>query len=144
MYKADFYVGTGQRADWIGSVRRNGDIWNIPPILLLQVSKIMFEELAIDFINEKQNDGIVANHICEWPWDWSDSRMTDFSYLFIPEYEKVYMSIDGGDLLDPVKIIQGKSMIDAMTYLGPPTFPVMVEQISLEELIDGPEFTSLI
>lgn len=140
MYKADFYVGTGRGADWIGSVRKNGDVYHIPPELLLQINSVMFEELAIDFI--KATDGIVANHICEWPWEWTDSRMTDFSYLFIPEYEKVYVSMDGGDLLDPIKIIQGMSLVDAMTYLGPPIFPVMVEQICYEEMVYGSQLTS--
>lgn len=142
MYNADFYVGSGRNADWIGSVKKNGDIWHIPPELLLQVNRIMFEEMVIDFI--KENDGIVANHICEWPWDWTDSRMTENTYLFLPEYERVYMSILGEDLIDPVKIIQGESILDAMTYLGPPIFPVMVEQISYEDTIDGSELTTSI
>ena len=131
MEKADFYVGVGRQADWIGSVAKCGEIWAVSTPILLQVNKTMYEELVIEYINFCE--GIVANHVCQWPWPWADSKMTDYSYIFIPEHEKVYMSIEGGDLLDPIKIIQGKSLIEANVYLGAPDFPPMIEQTYFED-----------
>lgn len=142
MDKADFYVGMGEDADWVGSVSKGGSIWYVPIELLIQVNRVMFEELAIDYI--KSCNGIVANHICQWPWPWNDSKFTPYSYIFSPEHEKVYLSIEGEDLLDPIKVVQGLSMIDANTLLGPPIFPLMIERISMEEAENGFEITSII
>ena len=132
MEKADFYVGIGPKAEWIGSVSRCGEIWCLSTQILLQVNRIMYEEMVIEYI--KYCEGVIGNHICKWPWNWPDSRMTEYSYLFIPEHEKVYMSILGGDLVDPVKILQGKSLMDANVMLGPPIFPLMIEQVSFEDI----------
>ena len=141
MDKADFYIGNGLSSKWIGSVRRNGDVWNVPPELLLQINETMFEELAAEFI--KANDGIEAMHVCQWPWDWADSRMTDYVYIFNPDHGKVYMFMSGSDcLFDSVKVIQGLSLDEADTYIGAPTFPIMIEALILEEMEwDGSEFT---
>jgi hypothetical protein len=70
--------------------------------------------------------------------------MTDYSYIFLPEYSEVFMSIQGQDLLDAVKIIQGATITEAMTFLGPPIFPVMIEQISYEEMTYGSKLTTSI
>ncbi len=141
MEKADFYVGTGRKADWIGSVNRCGEIWAISTPILLQVNRTMYEEMVIEYINFCE--GVVANHVCQWPWEWQDSRMTDYSYIFVPDHAKVYMSIEGGDLLDPIKVIQGESLLDANCYLGPPMFPVMIEQVCFEDKeLYGQELTA--
>ena len=140
---ADFYVGMGDHADWVGSVSKGGSIYNVPTDLLIQVNRVMFEEIAIEYI--KHCNGVVANHVCEWPWSWSDSRMTTYSYIFYPEHEKVYLSIEGDDLLDPIKVVQGFSIIEANVMLGPPIFPIMVETISREDLeFYGSKITSII
>jgi hypothetical protein len=142
MERADFYVGMGESADWIGSISKGGSIWEIPTDIIIQVNRVMFEEMCIEYIKSKQ--GVVANHICQWPWDWEDSRLTSFAYIFSPEHEKVYVSIEGNDLMDPLKIVQGYSIIEANVMLGPPIFPVMIETISIEEAENGSEITSII
>lgn len=140
MNKADFYVGMGPEADWIGSVSKCGNVYELSTPILLQVNRIMFEELSIEYI--KFCEGVVANHICQWPWQWPDSRMTDFSYIFLPQMEKVYVSIQGGDLLDPIMLVQGESLIEANAMLGPPVFPSMVEQVCFEDMeTHGQTFT---
>ena len=131
MEKADFYVGLGRNAEWIGSVSKCGEVWEVSPKLLLQVNQTMYEEEVIEYINFCE--GVVANHKCQWPWTWVDSRMTDYSYFFLPEMEKVYMSIEGGIILDPVKIIQGEPLTEANAYLGTPHFPLMAETVCFEE-----------
>lgn len=125
MDKADFYVGIGPDAEWIGSVSKCGSPFEMLTEMLLQVNQTMYEELVIEYIN--YCEGVVANHICQWPWQWPDSRMTDYSYFFVPEHEKVYVSIGGDVLLDPIKLIQHGSISEADTHLGPPVFPMMVE-----------------
>lgn len=143
MYKADFYVGMGPSAEWLGSVSRCGEIWAISNALLLQVNQTMYEEAVIEYI--KFCEGVVANHVCEWPWDWMDSRMTDYSYTFIPEQNKVFMSMFGEELIDPIKIIQGDSVLEALTELGIPEFPTMIDSVPFEEVDKyGLESTAII
>ena len=143
MKKADFYVGMGKESEWIGSVSKCGEIWALSTQILIQVNKTMYEELVVEYINFCE--GIVANHVCQWPWPWADSRMTDYSYIFIPKYEKVFMSIEGGVLMDPIKIVQGKDVIEASTYLGPPIFPLMINEIPYNDKeLYGQELTASI
>ncbi len=121
--KADFYSGLGSKRDWIGSIYNNGDIWNIPLELLIQVNKVMFEELTIDFIKEK--GGSLSDKNDPWPWLWSDSRMTDYSYIFLPDRNKVFMSIMGNVFLDPIKIRQGEDEETSNARIWFPKFPCM-------------------
>lgn len=129
--KADFYVGMGPGAEWIGSVERCGEIWTLSRDILIQVSRMMYEESVLDYI--RLCGGIVGDHICKWPWDWDDSRMTEYSYIFIPKRNKVYMSVMGDMLVDPIQILQGEDMITANAMLGYPDFPIMIDQVSFAE-----------
>lgn len=131
MERADFYVDLGDEADWIGSVYKCGEVWALSTQILLQVNRIMYEEMVLEYI--RLCEGVEASHICQWPWEYPDSKMTMYSYIFFPGFGKVYMSIQGGDLLDPIKILQGESQEDANVLLGPPIFPVMVELVSLDD-----------
>jgi hypothetical protein len=133
MDKADFYVGIGPSAEWLGSVSKCGELWAISTPILLQVNQTMYEEMVIEYI--KYCEGVVANHVCQWPWEWFDSRMTDYSYTFIPEHHRVYMSMMGEDLLDPLKILQGESVTDSLILdIGYPDFPVMIDKINFEDV----------
>jgi len=133
--KADFYSGLDSKWSWLGSLLYNGDVWNIPSDIFLQVNKTMYEEMVLDFI--RQGNGIVHEGRNTWPWMWADSRCTDYSYIFLPEHEKVYMVQGQGILVDPIKIIQGESLIEANANLGAPTFPIMKKDAYLktEELL---------
>lgn len=121
--KADFYSGLESKIDWIGSLYNNGDVWHIPLDILIQVNKSMFEELTLEFL--RGQDSAIHDIGDKWPWLWSDSRCTDYSYIFLPEHEKVYMAQCADILVDPIKILQGESLIEANAYLGTPTFPIM-------------------
>jgi len=133
--KADFYSGLGSKRDWIGSIYRNGDIWNIPLEILIQVNKTMFEELVLDFIRDQE--GSINDNGDEWPWLWSDSRVTDYSYIFLPSRDKVFMSMMGGAFLDPIKIRQGEDKETANAGIWLPEFPCMTQENhnKTEELI---------
>ncbi len=119
--KADFYSGLGSKRDWIGSLYNNGDVWNIPLEILIQVNKSMFEELVMDFLREQYS--VISDQGDKWPWLWSDSRCTDYSYIFMPDHEKVYMAQFAGVLVDPIKILQGEDLMEANAHAA--TFPIM-------------------
>ncbi len=123
--KADFYVGTGKHAEWIGSLLKDGSVYYIPMDILIQVNKTMFEETVLEFLSLKE--GIIPDQGDGWIHPWSDSRVTDYVYMFDNNKEKVLMYQCGTDLLlDPVKIVQGQSLGECIESYDKPEFPVML------------------
>ncbi len=91
--RADFYVGTGESAEWLGSIafdgyridemkvdRAKGDAdgdacWKIKTA----TSEVEFREGVSDLL--KVNDD--ATYPDQgWPWPWDDSHTTDYAYAF--------------------------------------------------------------
>lgn len=76
--RADFYVGRGLTAEWLGSVAYDGDPRSWRPRLMatdeadyrMRVSR----ELALIESATFPSQG--------WPWAWNDSRLTDYSYAW--------------------------------------------------------------
>ena len=117
--KADFYILDGDNIQWLGSLYRGGDPENIPTDILIQVSRVMFEEMLFEHL--ESNDGVTG----KWPWMWADSRATDYSYFYHTGKGKVLMSESGSRLVDPIEILQGMDMMGADVGLGTLRFPVM-------------------
>jgi hypothetical protein len=93
--RADFYVGRGASAEWIGSVA-----WDGYPS-------------GFDFLGAKTEPdwrAAVAGELAGredattpengWPWPWDDSGTTDYAYAF--DGGKVWASDFGGDWFDPL------------------------------------------
>lgn len=91
--RADFYVGTGKEAQWLGSIafdgynideakepRDNTDpytlrCWNIKNAKTEdEFRKAVADFLAFDQTATKPEDG--------WPWPWDNSQTTDYAYCF--------------------------------------------------------------
>jgi hypothetical protein len=124
--RADFYVGIGNQAEWLGTLLNNGDVWHTPLEIIIQESQIMYEELVIEHL--KNNNGIIKDDGGKWPHKWQDSLMTDYSYIFDKHHEQVFMHQAGCDyLLNPLKIIQGYGLIESFTLLERPAFPIMLK-----------------
>jgi len=123
--RADFYLEQDdKRLMWIGSLYKDGHPWNIPIEILIQVNPVMFEELVTDFLKTK--DSALRQEGDHWPWPWADSRMTDYSYIFMMNKVMAY-SPDAKRLYDPVKIVQGED-IDYATLPFNVHFPLMLKQ----------------
>lgn len=77
--RADFYVGRGENAEWLGSVGWDGYPSGVftrdQPVEILEDS---WREWVADFLaredGTKPEDG--------WPWPWEDSRTTDYAYAW--------------------------------------------------------------
>lgn len=112
MDKADFYIGIDKYAKWIGSLLKYGDpVSIIMPRFLLSKNPVEYEELFTEILEEvyysaKPEDG--------WPHLWQDSQMTDYSYHLFNG--KVWCSMMGGQLFDPLVIIGGEDLIAAEKY----------------------------
>lgn len=86
--RADFYVGRGQNATWLGSIAWDGYPEGITPVgnewpggvsLFDATTEGEFRaRLALLFDGRKD----VTLPAQGWPWPWKDSRTTDYAYAF--------------------------------------------------------------
>jgi hypothetical protein len=90
--RADYYIGTGKNAEWLGSTSYDGDeidrmlddgrgrddtdCWAIK----LATSEQAFRE-AVATMLAHRDDATTPDQ--GWPWPWKDSTTTDFAYAFV-------------------------------------------------------------
>lgn len=83
--RADFYVGKGKNAEWIGSVAWDGYEWgerianNDPDAITGAKTENEYRE-AVAVLLETREDGTKPD--AGWPWPWDDSCTTDCAYCF--------------------------------------------------------------
>jgi hypothetical protein len=93
--RADFYIGKGKDAEWIGSIAWDGYRDGIDNQILHCQSPEAFRHAVESFLKER-DDGIFPKD--GWPWPWKDSGTTDCSYWFFDgqvwdEYDGRYVPI---------------------------------------------------
>lgn len=78
--RADFYVGVGKDAEWLGSIAFDG--YPDGPVLesgaIVAVTEDAFRTAIAKLL--KQDDATTPEQ--GWPWPWNDSGMTDYAYCF--------------------------------------------------------------
>jgi len=134
--KADFYVGTGNDMEWLGSIFNEGDVTSIPLNILIQINQVMFEELILEFL--QNHDSVISDREDKWNHPWADSRLTDYTYMFDTAREKVVMYQSGIDYVtDPLKILQGYSIMESIELYRTPKFQTMLpdQLMKTEELL---------
>lgn len=94
--RADFYVGRGESAEWLGSISWDGYPAGMPWELLQTLNESMFRREVAKFI-ESREDGTKPE--MGWPWPWSNSQTTDYSYAF--DDGQVWASCFGHQWFDP-------------------------------------------
>jgi hypothetical protein len=94
--RADFYVGRGEQAEWLGSIAWDGYPDGQPgnpkygPVIAA-ASEPEFRERVANLLAAK-DDGTTPDK--GWPWPWENSRLTDWSYAF--DAGQVWASKFGG------------------------------------------------
>lgn len=139
--RADFYIGRGQDAEWIGSLAWDGD----PQWVSADSPRSIGGKQALLAATEAEFRAGVA-HMAEtrddfttpdrgWPWPWDTSSTTDFAYAFESDDQdcgRVYASSFGGPWfeVDLDKDNGGEPVDeDGNPSSGPaPTFPDMSER----------------
>lgn len=76
--RADFYVGKGKNAEWIGSIGYDGYPDGIEQKILESISESEFRIR----VNERLDAEDGATPDQGWPWPWETSHTTDYSYWF--------------------------------------------------------------
>jgi hypothetical protein len=94
--RADFYVGNGKEAKWIGSIAWDGYPDAIANDVLNAKSDAAFVDALGAFLSARNDATFPENG---WPWPWNDSATTDFAYAFFAGGVKA--SCFGGFWFDP-------------------------------------------
>lgn len=76
--RADFYIGTGETAEWLGSIAYDG----YPDGLPEDVIKASTEEGFRAEVAELAKESHWTSPEQGWPWPWNDSHTTDWAYAF--------------------------------------------------------------
>lgn len=83
--RADFYVGRGQDAEYLGSVSWDGYPDGFDTPFYHAVSETQYRAAVVS-ISEERDDWTDASE--GWPWPWNTSRTSDYAYAF--DEGKVY------------------------------------------------------
>lgn len=96
--RADFYIRKDNQMKWLGSKGYDGYPDGIDEKVLKANNEEDYETQVIAFLKEEDDATFPEQG---WPWPWSDSRTSDYAYIF--DNGKVLSSCFGGPLFDPVK-----------------------------------------
>lgn len=110
--RADFYLGKGVDATWLGSIGWDGNPESIPKRILRAGTSDEFTNEVSNFLRVREDSTLPD---MGWPWPWVDSKTTDFAYAFFNS--KVYWSAFGKDWVDSSTLRNAR--------IGKPTFPDM-------------------
>ncbi len=94
--RADFYVGRGENADWLGSIAWDGYPKGIDKQLLNCTSEEAYRHAVADFLKGRDDRSLPEDG---WPWPWETSHTTDYAYAF--DEGRVHASCFGHKWFDP-------------------------------------------
>lgn len=81
--RADFYLGKGRRAQWLGSIGFSGQPEDIPRNILTARTKKQFEGAVGQLLDDYRRQHLnMATPKMGWPWPWEISHLTDYAYAF--------------------------------------------------------------
>ena len=79
--RADFYVGEGKDAEWLGSIAWDGYPSNdVLHNIFRSQSEEQYRSEVSKMLSGRKDDATLPE--MGWPWPWEDSRTTDYSYSF--------------------------------------------------------------
>lgn len=77
--RADFYIGRGEQAEWIGSIAWDGYPSGISEAVLQATTEDAYRTAVEAFFLTRSD---VTHPDQGWPWPWKDSCTTDYAYAF--------------------------------------------------------------
>lgn len=96
--RADFYVGRGPEAEWLGSIAFDGYPSGIDDELLNAKDEAAYRKSVAAQFADCDHATLPEQG---WPWPWEDSQTTDFAYAF--DGDRVFASCFGHAWFDPTK-----------------------------------------
>lgn len=92
--RADFYVGKGPEAEWLGSIAWDGYPSGVADNVFTPKIEKTYRKRVEAFLQTRDDTTLPADG---WPWPWEDSCTTDYAYTF--HNGKVYVSCFGARYL---------------------------------------------
>lgn len=86
--RADFYVGRGLTAEWLGSIAWDG--YEIPDSIRRAKTTANYRRAVTRFLKDRDDATFPKDG---WPWPWEDSGTTDYAYAF--DGVRTYASVFG-------------------------------------------------
>ena len=77
--RADFYVGRGPNAEWLGSIGWDGFPYSIDEGVMRSSSEDEYRKRLLAWLKARDDSTFPEQG---WPWPWEDSRSTDYAYAF--------------------------------------------------------------
>ncbi len=111
--RADFYIGRGESAEWLGSIAFDGYPDGVPEPLLGCASEKEFRDAVQTVASE--NDHFTRPEQ-GWPWPWEDSGTTDYSYAY--DDARVYVTCFGHGWITGSKWLQAQGTDEAEELFG--------------------------
>lgn len=81
--RADFFIGIGPNAEWIGSTSYDGDPYSLGADPLKATSEAEFRAAIERMLADPER--LVTRPEEGWPWPWRDFRTSDYGYAWDPE-----------------------------------------------------------
>jgi hypothetical protein len=88
---ADFYVGRGANAEWLGTIDFDGYPEGIAPEILMATNVDEYRQAVTKFLDQVDD---ATTPSMGWPWPWNTSSETEYAYAF--ESGAIYVSRFGG------------------------------------------------
>ncbi|QWF81031.1 hypothetical protein [Amycolatopsis sp. CA-230715] len=99
----DFYLGRGEHADWIGSLRGESypdNFLAVPPLrlALTATGEDTFRAAVADTLVVWEDERLGQGYRPElgWPWPWYSSHNSSWIITFDSEAEAVFVTVGGG------------------------------------------------
>lgn len=77
--RADFYVGRGAEATWLGSIAWDGYPDGIDKELFDASTVAEYTNIVNQFLSKRDDATFPKDG---WPWPWENSQTTDYAYSF--------------------------------------------------------------
>lgn len=77
--RADYYIGRGKDAEWLGSTAYDGYPDGCPHSLLGITDEVAFRA-AVKSLGDELNH--FTSPEMGWPWPWENSQTTDYAYAY--------------------------------------------------------------
>lgn len=85
--RADFYVGNGESAQWVGSIAWDGYVEGIDEDVLSANSLDSYLSALGRFFRKRDDVTLPKDG---WPWPWETSHTTDCAYCFVDGKTEIY------------------------------------------------------
>lgn len=131
--RADFYIGRGEKAEWIGSIAWDGNPEGSRCAPALHsTSESAFKKRVAELARNKNDVTFPPDD--PWPWPWQTSATTDYAYawddgaVYVSCFGRAWLSANQlADLRDAQEVWETK-LTAAEKVVAPGELPVMNEE----------------